>query len=88
MIGDNSLIGIQAVVLNGATVGSNSLVGATAMLGEGKTYPARSLIIGVPAKVIRELADEAISMLSANAREYRARGERYATELERIDQPK
>jgi carbonic anhydrase/acetyltransferase-like protein (isoleucine patch superfamily) len=87
VVGENSLIGIQAVVLNGATVGSNSLVGAAALLGEGKLFPERSLIIGVPAKVVRELTDDAVARLCANAREYRERGKKYSTQLERIDQP-
>lgn len=82
--GDYSLIGIQAVVLNGATVGPNTLVGAAALLGEGRSYPGGSLIIGVPAKVVRELTDDAIAALKANALDYRLRGERYARELERI----
>ncbi|MGF6904965.1 gamma carbonic anhydrase family protein [Paraburkholderia sp. GAS348] len=84
-VGQNCLIGIQAVVLNGAMVGSNCLVGAGTLIGEGKSFPARSLIIGAPAKVLRELTDEVIAKLRANAIDYRERGMNYSKELERID---
>lgn len=84
-VGQNCLIGIQAVVLNGAMVGSNCLVGAGALIGEGKSFPARSLIIGAPAKVLRELTDEDIAKLRANAIDYRERGMNYSRELDRID---
>ncbi|NKJ50687.1 gamma carbonic anhydrase family protein [Burkholderia sp. SG-MS1] len=84
-IGENCLIGIQAVILNGARVGRNCLVGAGALLSEGKSFPERSLIIGTPARVSRELTDDVIAQLSANARDYRERGQSYRTELERVD---
>jgi carbonic anhydrase/acetyltransferase-like protein (isoleucine patch superfamily) len=83
-IGENCLIGIQVVILNGAMVGRNCLVGAGALLGEGKSFPERSLIIGTPARVSRELTDEVIAKLSANASDYRERGKTYSTELERV----
>src|SRR6476661_10917893 len=57
-IGNGSLVGIQAVVLNGAVIGRHCLVGAGAIVTEGKRFPDRSLILGVPAKVVRELTDE------------------------------
>lgn len=84
IVGDNSLVGIQAVVLNGASIGPNSLVGAASLLGEGRSYPGRSLVIGAPAKVIRELTDDAIASIRANAFHYRARGQSYEVDLERI----
>lgn len=83
-VGEHSLIGLQAVVLNGATVGARSLVGAAALLGERKSYPERSLIVGAPAKVVRELSDDVIAQLRANADDYRARAQMYSTELKRI----
>ena len=53
-IGDGALIGIQAVVMNGAVIGANSgLVGAGAVVTEGKSFPERSLILGAPAKVVQ-----------------------------------
>jgi carbonic anhydrase/acetyltransferase-like protein (isoleucine patch superfamily) len=84
-VGQNCLIGIQAVVLNGAMVDSNSLVGAGALIGEGKSFPSRSLIVGAPARVLRELTDEVIAKLRANALDYRERGMNYSKDLERID---
>ncbi|MBX9901521.1 MAG: gamma carbonic anhydrase family protein, partial [Burkholderiaceae bacterium] len=54
-IGEGSLIGIQAVILNGAKIGKNCLVGAGALVTEGKQFPDNSLIIGSPAKAVRQL---------------------------------
>ena len=58
-IGEGSLIGMGATILNGAKIGRNCLVGANALVTEGKEYPDNSLIVGAPAKVIRELGDDA-----------------------------
>mgnify|MGYP000662166630 CR=1 FL=1 len=62
-IGDESLIGIGAVVLNGAVIGRHCLVGAGALVTEGKTFPDGSLIIGSPARVVRQLTPEQIEAL-------------------------
>ena len=62
-IGDNSLIGIQSVVLNGARIGRDSIVGAGALVTEGKQFPDGVLIVGAPAKVVRELTPEQIDHL-------------------------
>lgn len=59
-VGDNCVVGIRAVLLNGAQVGENSIVGACALLTEGKRYPSNSLILGVPAKVVRELSPQEV----------------------------
>ena len=83
-VGDGALIGIQAVVLNGAVIGRDCLVGAGAIVTERKTFPDRSLILGAPAKVARELTDEEIQRLSANAAGYAARAATYRNELERV----
>jgi len=84
-VGDNSLIGIQAVVLNGARIGKNCLVGAGALVTEGKEFPDNSLILGSPAKVVRELSEEAITALRANAQSYVGKAEQYPTKLKRVD---
>lgn len=84
-IGDGSLVGIQAVVLNGAVIGRNCLVAAGAVVKEGATFPDNSLIVGAPAKVIRELSPEAIEGLANNAAGYVERASRHARELKRID---
>ena len=60
-IGDGTLIGIQAVVLNGAKIGRNCIVGAGALVTEGKEFPDSSLIVGAPAKVVRTLTPEQIA---------------------------
>ena len=78
---DNVLVGMGAVVLNGARIGRNSLVGAKALVPEGRHIPERSLAVGVPAKVVRELSDEGIAGLEASARGYVANWRRYAAGL-------
>jgi carbonic anhydrase/acetyltransferase-like protein (isoleucine patch superfamily) len=83
-IGDGSLVGIQAVILNGAVIGKNCLVGAGAVVTERKTFPDRSLILGSPAKVVRELTDEAIAGLEASAASYAERQAQYARELKPV----
>ncbi|TXI88426.1 MULTISPECIES: gamma carbonic anhydrase family protein [unclassified Cupriavidus] len=84
-VGDGSLIGIQAVVLNGAVIGKECLVGAGALVTEGKVFPDRSLILGSPAKVVRELTDEDVANLYRNAETYAQRQAMYKTALKRID---
>jgi len=86
-VGDGCLIGIKAVILNGAVIGKNCLVGAGALVLEGKVFPDNSLIVGVPAQVKRELSDDEIKGLQANAADYVARARRYKTELSRIGGP-
>ncbi|MNT57775.1 Galactoside O-acetyltransferase [compost metagenome] len=83
-IGDGALIGIQAVVLNGAVIGNNCLVGAGAIVTEGKVFPDNSLILGAPAKVVRELTAEAIAGMQRNATEYVAKGQSFKEKLIRI----
>ena len=78
---DNVLIGIQALVMNGAVIGRDSLVGAGAIVTERKVFPPRSLILGTPAKVVRELGDEDVARVAKAAADYRARGERYRATL-------
>jgi carbonic anhydrase/acetyltransferase-like protein (isoleucine patch superfamily) len=84
-IGDGSLIGIQAVILNGATIGRNCLVGAGALVTEGKFFPDGSLIIGTPAKAVRQLAPEELARMHANTANYVQRGHLYKQALVRVD---
>ncbi|MDZ5460279.1 gamma carbonic anhydrase family protein [Azohydromonas lata] len=83
-IGEGSLIGIQAVVLNGARIGKQCLVGAGAIVTEGKEFPDRSLILGAPARVVRQLSDEDVARLERAAAVYVDRGAQFATQLERV----
>jgi carbonic anhydrase/acetyltransferase-like protein (isoleucine patch superfamily) len=82
---DGSLIGIQAIVLNHVVIGESSLVAAGSIVTEGKTFPPRSLIMGAPAKVVRELTDEHLAMLKHAAATYITRRGFYLTELTRLD---
>ena len=84
-IGDGTLVGIQAIVLNNAVIGESSLVAAGAIVTERKTFPPRSLIMGAPAKVVRELTDEDVAMLQHGADTYIKRRALYLTELTRLD---
>jgi carbonic anhydrase/acetyltransferase-like protein (isoleucine patch superfamily) len=83
-IGDNSLIGIQAVVLNGAKIGRNCIVGAGSVVTEGKEFPDNSLILGAPAKVVRTLDEEAAQKLALNAQHYVDNSRRFAKGLKKI----
>ncbi len=84
-IGDGSLVGIQAVVLNGARIGRNCLVGAGSVVTEGKEFPDGSLILGSPARVVRQLDDAHIARMRRGAAHYVENARRYATQLKRID---
>ena len=83
-VGDGSLIGIQAVILNGAKIGKGCLVGAGALVTEGKEFPDNSLIIGAPAKAVRTLTEEDLLRLQANAASYVARGQLFKAQLKQI----
>lgn len=64
------LIGMSATILDGAVIGKESIVGAGALVTKGKVFPPRSLIIGSPAKVVRQLSDEEVKDLYASAQRY------------------
>lgn len=81
-VGEGSLIGIRAVVLNGAVIGKSCLIGAGAVITERKVFADGSLILGVPAKVVRELtADERANLLKIAAN-YVSRGAYYRSHLQ------
>ncbi|WP_454849734.1 gamma carbonic anhydrase family protein [Rhizobium binxianense] len=84
-IGDNSLIGMGATVLNGAKIGNNCLVGANALVTEGKEFPDNSLIVGAPARVLRTLDEAAVEGLRRSAQNYVANWQRFARDLKRLD---
>ena len=83
-IGDGSLIGIQAVVLNNAKIGKNCLVGAGSVVTEGKEFPDGSLIVGSPARVVRTMTEEQIAKLHGAAKHYQVNGPRFAKGLKKI----
>jgi len=70
IVADNVLIGMNSTILNGAVIGENSIVGAGAVVTSGKEFPPGSLIIGTPARAVRELSDEEIESIRDNARRY------------------
>ena len=76
-IGDACLIGMSATILDGAVIGRESIVGAGALVTKNKVFPPRSLIMGSPAKLVRELTDEEVAELYASARRYVAFKEDY-----------
>ena len=83
-VGDGSLIGIQAVVLNGAKIGRNCLVGAGALVTEGKEFPDGSLIVGAPAKVVKQLTPQQLERLRESARHYVRNAQRFRAGLKKI----
>jgi carbonic anhydrase/acetyltransferase-like protein (isoleucine patch superfamily) len=80
-IGDNSLIGINAVVLNGAKIGRHCLIGANSLIPEGKEIPDGSLVMGSPGKVVRELSAEQRKGLEMSAMNYVNNFKRFKREL-------
>jgi len=83
-IGENCLIGMGATVSNGAKIGANCLIGANALVTEGKEFPANSLIIGMPARAIRTLDENAVKTIAASAEIYFRRWQNYQKHLQKI----
>lgn len=83
-IGEGSLIGLKAVVLNHAKIGRDCLIGANALITEGKVIPDRSLVIGSPGRVVRTLTDEDVAKMRQNAAHYVQNWRRYVAQLERL----
>lgn len=84
-VGANTLIGMSATLLNRVEVGANCIVGAHALLPEGKVYPDGSLIVGVPARVVRPLTPDEIAALPLSAAHYVANWKRFRRDLEALD---
>ena len=77
---DNCLIGMGATILDGAVIGEGSIIGAGALVNEGKIIPPRSLVVGVPGKVIREVSDEQFEGILKNAVTYVEEGRLYLSD--------
>ena len=69
-IGDEVLVGMGSIVMDGAVIGSQSIIGANSLITKNKTFPPRSLIMGNPAKLVRELSDEEVRFISQSAKHY------------------
>ena len=80
-IGDESLIGIKSVILNKAVIGRHCIIGAKSLIPEGKVIPDRSLVMGSPGKVVRQLSDEEVALLRHAAQGYVDNARRYRAEL-------
>ena len=83
-VGDESLIGIGAVVLNGAVIGKNCLVGAGSLVTEGKVFPDGSMIMGSPARVVRQLTPEQMDGLRLSAQHYIDNANRFRAGLKKV----
>jgi carbonic anhydrase/acetyltransferase-like protein (isoleucine patch superfamily) len=83
-IGERTLVGIQAVIMNGAVIGRDCIVGAGSVIPEGKQYPDRSLLLGAPARVVRALTEAQLATLRSNAESYTRRQAVFKAGLKRI----
>jgi len=83
-IGENSLVGMNAVVLNGAKIGKNCIVGANALVTENMQIPDGQMVLGSPAKIVKALDDKTIAMLTAGAEHYVQNSQRYSAELKAL----
>ncbi len=86
-IGDGSLVGIGSVVLNRARIGRNSIVGAGSLVPEGKEFPDGVLLVGSPARVVRELTPAQIERLRFSSQHYVEQQQRHRRTLVRLDTP-
>ncbi len=80
-VGSGSLVGMSATILSHAVIGERCIVGAQALITERKEFPDRSVIVGAPARRIREVTDEELEHIQWIAEHYVARGQRYRAEL-------
>jgi carbonic anhydrase/acetyltransferase-like protein (isoleucine patch superfamily) len=85
-VGDYSLIGIQAVILNGAKIGKHCIIGANALVPENMVIPDGSLVVGSPAVIKRDLNDMQKKMLEGSAAHYVHNAKRYLEQLEQLDE--
>lgn len=81
IVEDNCIVGIGAILLNGCRIGANSIVGAGALVPEGKAYPPNSVLMGIPAKVVKTLTDEQAARVASGAEHYVMFGAAYARRL-------
>ena len=81
-IGDNTLIGINAVVLNRADIGSNCIIGANSLVPEGMKIPDNSLVMGSPAKIVKQIGDSHKAMLKLGGMHYVEHAKHFAEHLE------
>jgi len=80
-IEDNSLIGIGAIILNGANIGKNCIIGANALVTENKVIPDNSLVIGSPGKIVRQVSSEEAKVITENAIHYQENWKKYSKSI-------
>jgi len=83
-IADDCLIGMGARILNGAVIEAECIVGAGALITEGKRFESGSLIVGTPARVVRQITEQERQLLRASAAHYAEKAERYAEGLQKV----
>lgn len=83
-VGNNVLVGMGATILNDAVIGDDSIVGANALVTVGKSFPPRSLIVGAPAKAVRELSDDEVEANRRSARNYVRNWQRFRDTLKAL----
>ncbi len=76
-IGDRVLVGMGAIILNGAIIGENSVIGAGALITQNKIFPPNSMIIGAPAKVVREVSADEIAAIQFSAEGYQLKAQAF-----------
>ncbi len=76
-VGDRCLVGMGAILLGGSVIGEESIIGAGAVIKEGMVVPPRSLVVGVPAKIVREVTDEQVAAIRRSADGYVAKVQQY-----------
>ncbi|NVJ59263.1 MAG: gamma carbonic anhydrase family protein [Gammaproteobacteria bacterium] len=84
-VGDFSLIGINSVILNGAVIGHHTLIGANSLITEGKEFPSGVLILGNPAKVVRDLTPDELKKLEKSASVYTNKAKNYLVSLKKVE---
>ncbi|MGB1158646.1 MAG: gamma carbonic anhydrase family protein [Porticoccaceae bacterium] len=84
-IGDRTLVGINAVILDGAVVGSDCIIGANSLVKAGDVIPSGSLVLGSPAKVVRELDEKAKAILLGSAAHYAHKSQKMASDLVAVE---
>ena len=80
-IGDNSLIGIGAIILNGVKIGKNCIIGANTLVTENKVIPDNSLVVGSPGKIVRQVTDEEVKSITENAIHYQENWKKYSKSI-------
>jgi carbonic anhydrase/acetyltransferase-like protein (isoleucine patch superfamily) len=88
-IADHVLIGMGATLMNGATVGEYSVVGANALVTAGTEIPPRSLVLGMPGRVVRQVSDEEVALIASSAEHYVINGRTYREQgFDRLPEPR